>query len=358
MGTTVADYGRPVAPAKKWPLEAPRSKRVTHAALAFKMLATAGLLAVVTKFFSDLDTGAAWERIAQSGWALALLMVPALSALASDTGGLAACVRAPFTGRLCIKILPARFGCDSLCSALPGGVAMAEPVRSLLLSQALRAPVSEGVAAMLTAKVNMAAAQALFLGGVAIVFLLNDRLLRSLPILNAAALPAAMLIGVLCVLILLFYAGWCPAFLENRARSVREVRMHVRQFSRENARKLVASIGLFLTGWVFAGLEAYAILTILGADATMADGLLLEGTASLLRIAFFFLPSAVGAAEVGYATLIAALGVGDPLTVSAAFIVLKRSRELLWIIGGLLTLLAVRWNDRADTLDFEESIRI
>ena len=64
MAATVADDGRPVAPAIEWPVEAPRSKWSARTALAFKALATAGALTVVASFFADLDAGAAWGQLA------------------------------------------------------------------------------------------------------------------------------------------------------------------------------------------------------------------------------------------------------------------------------------------------------
>jgi hypothetical protein len=320
-----------------------RSRQKPRVIGLLKLLASAAIILLVASRISALDADAVWTRIADSGCALAVVLLPALCALAVDTAGLCACVRAPFTVRSVLRVLPARFACDSLCNALPGGVAIAEPVRSVLLARAHNTTTREGVGAMMTAKVNMAASQAIFLGLVGLAIVLRGGAaepLTDLVAIQDAVVPALFLLGGLCAMVIVFYSGWCPAFLTARAESIGQLNAFVRQFSRESPLRLAGSVGLFFAGWVFGGLEAYAILVLLGADASVIDGLLLEGTASLLRIAFFFLPSAVGAAEVGYATLIAGLGIQDPLTVAAAFIAVKRSRELLWIAGGFLVLLS------------------
>lgn len=90
------------------------------------------------------------------------------------------------------------------------------------------------------------------------------------------------------------------------------------------------------------------ILRILGQNITVGQGFLMEGTACLLRIAFFFIPSAFGAVEAAYVSLIASFGVADPASIALAFIAIKRSREILWIALGYVALLISRrlksWN--------------
>lgn len=55
---------------------------------------------------------------------------------------------------------------------------------------------------------------------------------------------------------------------------------------------------------------------------------------AVLRIAFFFIPSAYGAAEAAYASLIAGFGSANPAAVALASVAIKRSQELLRIPLG------------------------
>jgi len=53
---------------------------------------------------------------------------------------------------------------------------------------------------------------------------------------------------------------------------------------------------------------------------------------------FFFLPGGLGAQDASYYGLLALYGVPNP-EVAAAFVILKRSKELFWIALGYLLLL-------------------
>ena len=69
----------------------------------------------------------------------------------------------------------------------------------------------------------------------------------------------------------------------------------------------------------------------------------------LARNVLVVLPGGLGAQELGYATLLT--GVGGDLGVCAAFALLKRARELLWVLAGFALLArdraAVRGRDHA-----------
>jgi uncharacterized membrane protein YbhN (UPF0104 family) len=110
--------------------------------------------------------------------------------------------------------------------------------------------------------------------------------------------------------------------------------------ARAHPAHLVRSIAAYFGGWIALASESALILFLLGAHVPLLAALGIEAVVSVLRIAFFFLPSAVGAAEVAYVGILTALGVPDPVTTSVAFITLKRSREALWIVAGYIVLLA------------------
>jgi uncharacterized membrane protein YbhN (UPF0104 family) len=104
---------------------------------------------------------------------------------------------------------------------------------------------------------------------------------------------------------------------------------------------LQRSLASFFAGWIALGSESVVILFLLGTNVSPLAGLTMEAVVSVLRIIFFVLPSAIGAAEVAYIGFLTAMGVPDPVTVSAAFIAIKRSREALWILVGYALLLKI-----------------
>jgi len=89
-----------------------------------------------------------------------------------------------------------------------------------------------------------------------------------------------------------------------------------------------------LAGWLGSAVEAWAGLSLLGADVDFKVALALEAAVYAGRNAAFFVPGAVGVQEGIYAACGAALGL--PMEIAAAFSVVKRGREALLGVGGLL----------------------
>lgn len=89
-----------------------------------------------------------------------------------------------------------------------------------------------------------------------------------------------------------------------------------------------------LAGWLGSAAEAWAGLSLLGADVDFKVALALEAAVYAGRNAAFFVPGAVGVQEGIYAACGAALGL--PMEIAAAFSVVKRGREALLGVGGLL----------------------
>ncbi|WP_437961386.1 hypothetical protein WME76_18240 [Sorangium sp. So ce119] len=61
-----------------------------------------------------------------------------------------------------------------------------------------------------------------------------------------------------------------------------------------------------------------------------------EVVLAMLRAAAFMVPSGLGVQDAGYVALLGALGVPGAVTVGAAFVLIKRAKEIVWIALGLL----------------------
>jgi hypothetical protein len=211
----------------------------------------------------------------------------------------------------------------------------------------------------------MAMAQILFVLSVAVLFLGGGKsalLERSAGGAGTLVIGGIILIPLLAGLMLV-YTGprlsqfsnllnrvrWAPLqrFLVGIAPNLKSIDSYVREFGSLNRSRLVQSLLAFFVGWIFIGLESYVILSLLGARVAVWQALSLEAVASLLRITFFFLPSALGAAEIAYGMLIASFGIPDAISMAAAFIAVKRSREVLWILLGYSTFLLPRTRSAA-----------
>ena len=333
---------------------APRPLSRRPLEITLKLLAVLVIVFILWRQFAGVKIDAALGLIDGVGFAVFLVLIPPLIQLSAETLGLALCIPGtPSPSRL-LKVLPARIGCDAILNSLPAGVVPAETLRPVIIGRSCKMPIEESVAATLMGKINMAAGEGLFLA-LTIVLVAAGGGVYAGALTGTAAVVPVVVLAVVFAGVVYIYSGpritqlmsllkriawnrW-RRFISGIEASVSRVDSTILHFARRDRRAVFASLASFVAGWILLGSESYLILRILGQPVSLSQGLLMEGTVSVLRIAFFFIPSAFGAAEAAYATLIAGFGVANPADVALAFIAIKRSQELLWIGLGYLALL-------------------
>jgi glycosyltransferase 2 family protein len=127
--------------------------------------------------------------------------------------------------------------------------------------------------------------------------------------------------------------------VENSAYAER-LDLALRQFYRRDWRRLLLSTGFHLGGWLLGGLEAYLMLRVLDVPVTLGTALVIEAFGSAVRFATFLVPASVGALEAANAAAFAGLGLGA--SAGLAFSLVRRGRQVVWIVIGLLVLVAMR----------------
>ncbi|SIT46948.1 Membrane protein [Paraburkholderia piptadeniae] len=100
--------------------------------------------------------------------------------------------------------------------------------------------------------------------------------------------------------------------------------------------KVAASFALSLAGWIVGTVEVWLALRFLGHPVGWIDALLLESLGQAIRGAAFAIPGSLGVQEGGY--LLLAPLVGLPPEAALALSLVKRARELLLGLPGLLYL--------------------
>ncbi|HUI28706.1 MAG TPA: lysylphosphatidylglycerol synthase transmembrane domain-containing protein [Candidatus Acidoferrales bacterium] len=326
------------------------------AGIVLKVLAASIIVFILWRQFVNVKVDSVLALLDRVGFAVMLVLIPPLLELLAESLGLALCI--PGTGpfRRLFKVLPVRIGCDTLINSLPAGVVPAETLRPIWLRRACNVPIEESFAACLMGKINMAAAQGLFLTVIMALIIFAGPAHGSAAALSGRTMmPAVALLALVFAAVIYIYSGarltqlasllkritwnrW-RRFLSRIESSVNRIDATILHFSRQNRRALFGSLASFVVGWTLLGCESYVILRILGQSITVGQGFLMEGTACLLRIAFFFIPSAFGATEAAYVSLIASFGVADAPSVALAFITIKRSREVIWIVLGYLAIM-------------------
>lgn len=99
-----------------------------------------------------------------------------------------------------------------------------------------------------------------------------------------------------------------------------------------------AAAFLLFAQWATEVFEAWLILDLLGVHLGAGEVIVLELGGALIRSLAFFVPGGVGVQDASYIAVLAALGVPSATTAGAAFLVIKRSKEIVYVALGLLAL--------------------
>jgi len=329
-------------------------KRITQYAPGF-LIATLIVASAVLLWFQlqDVSTREVETLVGRLGYSLPLILLPSVFVLLLDVLGWRQCMNT--TQFISLRTLLAiRISTDALMNTLPGGVAVAEPMRIVMLNRRLDMPLPEAASATILSKMNIAIAQMLFvLLGVVFALLHSGQHQGLTEVLNHAGgwmtvVPVAVVVlGILA----LPYSG--PRFTQvlgilrriplralqhriaNAEPTLADIDRYIRGFGRGNHGRFVTTIILFFWGWVLMALETWLILNILGADISISQALVFEGLASIVKLMFFFLPSGIGAQDVSFVAMLFAFGIPDAGAVAVAFMLLRRGKELFWVISGL-----------------------
>jgi len=314
------------------------------------------LVVVLWHYFSDLDLSLVSLRISEGGFALLLILLP--YGLVFLTESLAWQFTIGGTPRPGLgKLYLIRMATDALFYSIPGGVAVAEPMRPVLLQKQCGIDLTEGIGSCIITKINIAVAQVVYiLLGFILVTVFYPGVTLQLGIGNgitgylSVGLSLLFAIGLLTLpfsgprltqfLRALSHIPLAPIrkLIVKAEPSISRLDTQVGRFARDHTSRFIGSLLFSFTAWLLVAVETFLILKFLGSEPTFTQAVALESTASILRILFFFLPAGIGASEVGFVTLLVAFGFPEAITLGAAYIAVKRLKEAGWVALGYLVL--------------------
>ena len=105
-------------------------------------------------------------------------------------------------------------------------------------------------------------------------------------------------------------------------------------------RRFALSVTFHVLGWLLGALEAFVMLWALGIDASVLTATVIEALGSGVRFATFLVPASLGAFEGANAAAFGALGFGAGA--GLAFSLVRRARQVVWVVLGLVILLVMR----------------
>jgi uncharacterized membrane protein YbhN (UPF0104 family) len=288
-------------------------------------------------------------------WQFGLVCVPYGVSAAADTLGWRfafARDRAPFW-----RLYLARLAGEALNVAAAVGPLAGEAAKAWLVRRDVT--YEESVPSVIIAKTTITMGQALFLLiGLVLAWItlpLGSEILRGMmwllavEILAVGGFVAAQVLGLVARagrLLKLFGVIDDTAKAEALDRALRDY--YTRQW-----RRFGLSLGFHLLGWLLAPLETVVILWALGVNASILTAIVIETLGSAIRFATFLVPASLGPFEAANAAAFAALGFGAGAGLAFSF--MRRARQVVWIVIGMVVLMAMRWMsgsvDRRAALD-------
>ena len=245
-----------------------------------------------------------------------------------------------------LRLFAVRMAGEVINVTTPSGYVGGEPMKAYLL-QSYGVNLVDGLASVVTAKTTMVLAQILFmLTGIGLTLWLlgssDYNLLAAVISLGMLALGVFLLFAVqrygIGAGILSLMRGlrirW--NFLESREKKLLELDRTIQKFYQERHGTFLLAVGVFFLGWLSETLEVYAILYFLGVEVNWLPSLAIAALAVLIKGGAFFIPGSLGAQEGGYVLLL--LGFGYDEVTGITFALIRRLREILWIVIGLMCL--------------------
>lgn len=248
------------------------------------------------------------------------------------------------------RLFAIRMAGETVNVTTPAAYVGGEPYKAYLLKR-YGVPMVEGVASVITAKTAMTLAQILFiLVGVALggwIIGTSDHYWMAM-IVSLGLLTFGMVMFVLLqrygigkgVLTVFRACGIRPAFLEKRERQLLELDGMIKIFYEERRKTFFAALLTFFAAWMTETLEVYAILYFLHVSADVWTSLSIAALTVFIKGGTFFIPGSLGAQEGGYTLLLVSFGYSEITGITFALI--RRLREVLWILFGLVCLMFLK----------------
>jgi glycosyltransferase 2 family protein len=327
-----------------------------HVSQLLPALLSLGLLAWVLR---SADLGRALGLVRSLGFWLPFLLLPNFAAFVVDTGGwwlsFARLGARPRYGRL----LAVRIMVDALMLGLPSGAVVSETVQPYLLKRRCGVPTESGIVASVARKFFVVVSHGLFLAlSTALAWPLLER--DSTAAIGRRGLPWALvatslvLVGVAVGGVLAtahgrvadrvhrgldrFGGRWLGSWLERNALRFQRTDESLAAFFGRDPMALLPSVLLYVAGWFLRSVETWLFLWLMGVSLPLPAAMVVETALILVRAMAVPVPAGLGVQDTAYVLCLKALGVPEATTVGAAFVVLKRGKDLFWILLGFLLL--------------------
>ncbi len=335
-----------------------RAARAVHLAVAVAVLLGAGGLLV--HGFAGIDARATGRAVLRIGPAAAVALLPWLGGMAMDAMGMRFVLIAMGRRVRLASLVLVRVATEALHMTAPAGFLVSDSMTARLLAARSGVPLGDGAVPAVGRKWLVTRAHAAYiligaaLGSGALTAISRRELgggWLTWAIAASAVLPLAISLGLgmgfrgggplVRLQAALAKLPW-DAVRERVAAwrdhaSVGDATLRRVGAAREATWSATAC---FFCCWLFEAVDTVVILRLLGVPLDFGFAMGAEVAVSMLRSAGNVLPAGLGVQDAGYATLLPAMGVAPDA--AAAFVLVKRGKELVWIGAGYALLAVLR----------------
>lgn len=255
---------------------------------------------------------------------------------------------APRDPRWTLRLYAVRLAGEAFNYILPAASMGGEPFKAALLKAHYRVPYREGAATLLLARTVNIIALLLFLSVGFLFMFFSEEFPQGMKMVAAVGL-GGVAIGALQFLAIQWFklSSWLSRRLsrtrfgrklEGVVHALEEFDEHMVQFYRSKPRAFLAALVLGFINWMLGALEVFLVLGFIGHPVSFAEAWIIEALAQLMRASAFFIPAAVGVQEGTF--LVACRAVTGVASTGITMSVVRRCRELIWVVVGL----AVYWS--------------
>jgi uncharacterized membrane protein YbhN (UPF0104 family) len=303
------------------------------------------------------DLGRALELIAALGPILPVLLLPQALALGLDAFGSRQIFRSLGRSVPWRSLTAVRFAADAVFMSLPSGAVVAEALQPYLLRRRSDLSFEDALVGTVARKIFVIFSQGLFLA-LSVIVGYSALQAASRHAIGRAGLPLLLLAASMVLMALastlaaMFFYGrvaqrsrnalsrlglsWLRPWLERNAHRFGAADDHLARYFSSGPAALAAPLPFFLVMWLVRAFESWLFLSLLGTPLGFGAAMALETTVLLARVLVVPVPGGLGIQDLGYVLFLRAFGLPDVATLGAAFVLLKRGKELFWTAFGLL----------------------
>ncbi len=247
------------------------------------------------------------------------------------------------------KLLAIRTAGEVVNMTTPTAYVGGEPLKAYLLKQ-YGVPMVDGLASVVTAKTTMTIAQ---IGFILVGMTMGFWLLGTGGSPGKTAMATMVSVGLLAfgvggflliqrrgIFSSLLWAvrkiGLAIKVLDSHEERLLELDRTIAAFYVKNRSGFLMSVLLFFFGWLVETIEVFVMLRVLGEPATVTAAIAIGALSVFIKGGAFFIPGSLGAQDAGNLLLVTTFGYGE--VAGIAFALLRRFRELVWVLIGLICL--------------------